>query len=135
MSEPPRLPLSILTDIVSPEDEAGAIPMLTDVVTPPKPQPVRYGDAPLPETVDKLDWGALEQRVREQVITQLSGSASELFDKRMNSLMATVLNRHFDALREELQLMLAHSLRDIVIEAVRIELTALQGEIERSRRQ
>jgi hypothetical protein len=138
MTEPQRLPLSILTDIVrAPDEEIEAIPMLTDVVPLPKNDVVpiqKYSSAALPEAVTELDWSGIEHRVREQVMTQLSSSANALLEKKMNSLMTVVLNRHVEALRSELQLMLAQSLRDIVTEAVQIELTALQGEIDKSRR-
>lgn len=120
----PRLP-----DAAHGADRDDAIPMLTEVVELP-------GEAApeLPESLAEVDWGALEQRVQDNVIDRLMHRSVDLLDGQLNATLNAVIGRAIDHLSAELHEALAQLTRDLVARAVAEELDRVHAEVARRER-
>lgn len=120
----PRLP-----DAAHGADRDDAIPMLTEVVELP-------GEAApeLPESLAEVDWGALEQRVQDNVIDRLMHRSVDLLDGQLHATLNAVIGRAIDHLSAELHEALAQLTRDLVARAVAEELDRVHAEVARRER-
>lgn len=109
-----------------PEDN---IPMLTEVVQVP-----RYNKPDLPDALDEVKWGALADRVEQNVMERILRRSEALLESQLKEDLNTVLERATSTLAADLHATLSQSIRDMVSRAVTDELTRLQTEISLGKR-
>ena len=109
-----------------PEDN---IPMLTEVVQVP-----RYNKPDLPDAIDEVKWGALADRVEQNVMERILKRSETLLEAQLKDDLSTVLERAASTLAADLHATLSQSIRDMVSRAVTDELTRLQTEISLGKR-
>ncbi|SFG61404.1 hypothetical protein SAMN05518865_114192 [Duganella sp. CF458] len=107
-----------------------SIPVLTEIMKDELPAPVaapatavrapRIGE-------DTLDWAALERRVSEQVLQQLSNRVDFVLEQRIKDSMAEILDHALHALTADIRDGLHDTIGKIVARAVQQEITHLQA--------
>lgn len=102
------------------------VPMLTDVLQVPRYQP---GD--LPAALDDVNWTALTERVRDNVMERLMRKSTQLLDERVADTLQVVIERATANLNLELRDALTTMIKDIVARAVDEELSRVHNEISR----
>jgi hypothetical protein len=100
--------------------------MLTDVVQIP-----RYQSAELPERLDEVNWTALSERVRDNVMERLMRKSTQLLEERMSDTLQVIIDRATDNLNLELRDALSSMIKEIVAKAVDEELNRVHTEITR----
>ncbi len=103
----------------------GSIPMLTEII-----RLADDVDEPLPASLEHVDWAALAQRVRDDVLGRLMRNSDAMLAPELRATLATVLERTLQQLGDELQGTLSQLVRDLVARAVADEITRLHDEIE-----
>ncbi len=113
-----------------------SIPVLTEImkdeVPAPAAAPVPANRAPRVEE-DALDWEALERRLSEQVLHQLSNRVDFVLEQRIKDSMAEVLDHALHALTAEIREGLHDTIGKIVARAVQQEITHLQADSSRQK--
>lgn len=100
------------------------VPMLTDVLQVP-----RYLANELPANLDEVNWTALTERVRSNVLDRLMRSSTQLLDERVAETLQVVVERATANLNLELRDALTTMIKDIVASAVDEELSRVHTEI------
>lgn len=109
-----------------------SIPVLTEIMNNEAPVPApASAPAPVAEPTraeeDVLDWEALQHRVSEQVLQQLSNRVDFVLEQRIKDSMAEVLEHALHALTAEIREGLHDTIGKIVTRAVQQEITHLQA--------
>ncbi|MGW8394095.1 hypothetical protein [Pseudoduganella sp. HUAS MS19] len=107
-----------------------SIPVLTEIMKDEVPAPA----APAPVAEAMLldeDWAALQQRVSEQVLQQLSNRVDFVLEQRIKDCMAEVLEQALHTLTSEIRAGLHDTIGKIVTRAVQQEITHLQANSSR----
>lgn len=126
-----------------------SIPVLTEIMrddAPPAPAPAAEVQAPaeqsrsveaeaisLPAPDDADAWDALERRLSERVLQQLSNRVDFVLEQRIKDSMAEVLNHALHALTVEIRDGLHDTIGKIVARAVQQEITHLQASSSRQK--
>ncbi|MDO4683622.1 MAG: hypothetical protein Q4B17_12670 [Lautropia sp.] len=129
---PPRpapRPVPSLRDARIVQDDADAIPMLTDVVNVQ-----RYHPDQLPQNFGDVDWGELASQVRENVLERLLRRGDILLDAQMTQALTPVISRAVETMTRDMHDTLNRMIRDIVHRAVTEEITRLHAEMARQNR-
>ncbi|MDO4906165.1 MAG: hypothetical protein Q4A16_11600 [Lautropia sp.] len=122
---PPR-PVPSLREARVVQDDADAIPMLTDVVNVQ-----RYHQDQLPQNFGDVDWGELAAQIRENVLERLLRRGDILMDAQMSQALTPVITRAVETLTLDMHNTLNRLIRDIVARAVTEEITRLHAEMAR----
>ena len=116
--------IPVLTEIMRDEAPAPA------VAASPAPAPANDAEAAAP-TLPALDdaeaWEALERRVSERVLHQLSNRVDFVLEQRIKDSIGEVLNHALHALTLEIREGLHETIGKIVSRAVQQEITHLQA--------
>lgn len=104
-----------------------SIPVLTEIVKDEPPA------APQPALDGAMDWEALERRISEQVLQQLSNRVDFVLEQRIKDSMAEVLDHALQALTAEIREGLHDTIGKIVTRAVQQEITHLQANSSRQK--
>lgn len=113
-----------------------SIPVLTEIMNDEAPAPApAAAPAPVAEARPALDdaadgivdWDALERRVSEQVLQQLSNRVDFVLEQRIKDSMAEILDHALHALTAEIREGLHDTIGKIVTRAVQQEITHLQA--------
>lgn len=126
---PPRpapRPVPSLREARIVQDDADAIPMLTDVVNVQ-----RYHPDQLPQNFGDVDWGELASQVRENVLERLLRRGDILLDAQMSQALTPVISRAVETMTRDMHDTLNRMVRDIVHRAVTEEITRLHAEMAR----
>ena len=115
MNQPLDASLPVLTEIMPDEAPAAAAPAPALVAE----KPAALDDA--------VDWEALERRVSEQVLQQLSNRVDFVLEQRIKDSMAEVLDQALHALTAQIREGLHDTIGKIVTRAVQQEITHLQA--------
>jgi len=105
-----------------------SIPVLTEIMKDEAP-----AAAPQPALDSAMDWEALERRISEQVLHQLSSRVDFVLEQRIKDSMAEVLNHALHALTAEIREGLHDTIGKIVSRAVQQEITHLQANSSRQK--
>lgn len=121
------LPLEVDTLVpIETTDGDGGIPMLTDVLHPP-----RYPASELPTSLAQVDWAAFSQRVQDNVLERLMRRSDAMLAASLHQTLGVVLERATRSLALELEDVLSRSIRELVARAVSDELNRVHAEINR----
>ncbi|KQV54100.1 hypothetical protein [Duganella sp. Root336D2] len=101
-----------------------SIPVLTEIMKDEVPAAV--AQTPFTEE-NALEWQALERRVAEQVLQQLSNRVDFVLEQRIKNSLAEVLEHALHALTAEIRAGLHDTIGKIVTRAVQQEITQLQA--------
>ncbi|MDO5102043.1 MAG: hypothetical protein Q4D91_03980 [Lautropia sp.] len=123
---PVHRPVPSLRDARVVQDDADAIPMLTDVVNVQ-----RYHPDQLPQHFGDVDWGELASQVRTNVLERLQRRGDILLDAQMNQALAPVITRAVETMTRDMHDTLNRMIHDIVHRAVTEEITRLHAEMAR----
>lgn len=117
-----------LPELFQTEDADGddLVPMLTDVLQLP-----RYQPDVLPATLNEVDWTALTERVRENVLERLMRKSTQMLDDQLTDSLQLVVERAMANLNAELRDTLTLMIKDIVARAVDEEINRVHTEISR----
>jgi len=115
-----------------------SIPVLTEIMNDEAPAPAAAtAAAPAaeakPALEEALDWDALERRISEQVLQQLSSRVDFVLEQRIKDSMAEVLEHALHALTAEIREGLHDTIGKIVSRAVQQEITHLQANSSRQK--
>jgi len=115
-----------------------SIPVLTEIMNDEAPPPVvASAAAPAaeakPALEEAMDWDALERRISEQVLHQLSSRVDFVLEQRIKDSMAEVLEHALHALTAEIREGLHDTIGKIVSRAVQQEITHLQANSSRQK--
>ena len=115
-----------------------SIPVLTEIMNDEAPAPAAAtAAAPAaeakPALEEALDWDALERRISEQVLQQLSSRVDFVLEQRIKDSMAEVLEHALHALTAEIREGLHDTIGKIVNRAVQQEITHLQANSSRQK--
>ena len=114
-----------------------SIPVLTEIMNDEPPPAPAVAAAPAdeaqPELDDAVDWEALQRRVSEQVLQQLSNRVDFVLEQRIKDSMAEVLEHALHALTAEIRDGLHDTIGKIVTRAVQQEITHLQASSTRQK--
>ncbi|WP_426336324.1 hypothetical protein ACN9MY_25615 [Pseudoduganella sp. R-31] len=115
-----------------------SIPVLTEIMNDEAPPPASAvaaapADEAQPAPGDALDWEALQRRVSEQVLQQLSNRVDFVLEQRIKDSMAEVLEHALHALTAEIRDGLHDTIGKIVTRAVQQEITHLQASSTRQK--
>ena len=102
------------------------IPVLTEIVSTPLGA---AAPAPLPATaaLDAAEWEALERRLNERILQQLTSRVDFMLEQRVRDSMAAVLTHVLHDVTTELREGLHDTIGRIVTRAVQQELADLQA--------
>jgi len=122
MNQPFDASIPVLTEIMN--DEASA-----PAAVAPAPAAPAMEAQPAPDGVADgiVDWEALERRVSEQVLQQLSNRVDFVLEQRIKDSMAEVLDHALQALTAQIREGLHDTIGTIVTRAVQQEITHLQA--------
>ncbi len=126
ISELDNLPDDELDAVVGDLGIDQQVPMLTDVLQVP-----RYPSEELPHQLDEINWPALAERVRDNVLERLMRRSSQLIDERVADTLQLVIERSTANLNLELRDALSMMIKEIVNNAVADELNRVHTEINR----
>jgi hypothetical protein len=106
-----------------------SIPVLTEIMRDDPPAPAAGAEPALvlPGPDDAAGWQALERRLAERVLQQLSNRVDFVLEQRIKDSMAEVLNHALHVLTGEIREGLHETLGKIVSRAVQQEITHLQA--------
>lgn len=112
-----------------------SIPVLTEIMQDEAPAPAPVAEAQaeaaaapaLPTPDDAEAWEALEHRLSERVLQQLSNRVDFVLEQRIKDSIAEVLNHALHALTVEIREGLHDTIGKIVTRAVQQEITHLQA--------
>lgn len=107
-----------------------SIPVLTEIMRDEAPAPAPANDAPTPAlpALDDADaWDALERRLSERVLQQLSNRVDFVLEQRIKDNIHEVLNHALYALTVEIRDGLHDTIGKIVSRAVQQEIIHLQA--------
>ena len=126
--------MSETRDTVTTVPEAGAppdgsIPMLTEIIR--FAGEASDASAPLPASLEHVEWAGLAERVRDDVLARLMEHSDEMLVVELRSSLSLVLDRTLRQLGDELHESMSQLVRDLVARAVADEITRLHDEIER----
>jgi hypothetical protein len=104
------------------------IPVLTEVVSTPL-SAAAPAQAPLPATgaLDAAEWEALEHRLNERILQQLTSRVDFMLEQRVRDSMAAVLTHVLHDVTTELREGLHDTIGKIVTRAVQQEIADLQA--------
>lgn len=118
-----------------------SIPVLTEVVTEPKADPVAPAVAAGPEEADDIgeqlerravdrwsgeQWSVLERRVTNRILQQLQGRVDFVLEQRLREGIAEAVERAMGDLADEIRLGLQGTLGEVVSRAVSQEIAHIQ---------
>jgi hypothetical protein len=118
-----------------------SIPVLTEVVTEPKADPVAPAIAAEPVADDDLgeqlerravdrwsgeQWSVLERRVTNRILQQLQGRVDFVLEQRLREGIAEAVERALGDLADEIRIGLQGTLGDVVSRAVSQEISHIQ---------
>jgi hypothetical protein len=104
-----------------------SIPVLTEIVKDEAPA------ATQPALDGAMDWEALERRISEQVLQQLTNRVDFVLEQRIKDSIAEVLDHALHALTAEIREGLHDTIGKIVTRAVQQEITHLQASSSRQK--
>ncbi len=113
-----------LAAVVGELDIDQQVPMLTDVLQVP-----RYQAGELPSSLDDVNWPALADRVRDNVMERLMRKSTQMLDERIADTLQVVIDRNTANLHHELRDALSLMVKEIVTKAVAEELNRVHTEI------
>jgi hypothetical protein len=113
-----------LAAVVGELDIDQQVPMLTDVLQVP-----RYQSDELPQKLDDVNWSALSDRVRDNVMERLMRKSTQMLEERMADTLQLVIDRNTANLNLELHDVLSAMIKEIVTKAVAEELNRVHTEI------
>ncbi len=113
-----------LAAVVGELDIDQQVPMLTDVLQVP-----RYQSNELPQKLDDVNWSALSDRVRDNVMERLMRKSTQMLEERMADTLQLVIDRNTANLNLELHDVLSAMIKEIVTKAVAEELNRVHTEI------
>jgi hypothetical protein len=123
MNQPFDASIPVLTEIMRDEAPAAA--------AAPVAAATAEHDPALPAPDDAGAWEALEQRLAERVLQQLSNRADFVLEQRIKDSIADVLDQALHALTQDLREGLHDTIGKIVARAVQQEITHLQASAAR----
>lgn len=102
-----------------------SIPVLTEIVS----SPVLPAPAVLPETatLGAAEWAALERRLNERILQQLTARVDGMLEQRVRDSMSAVLTHVLHDVTTELREGLHETIGRIVTRAVQQEIADLQA--------
>ena len=118
-----------------------SIPVLTEVVTEPKADPVAPAVAAEPVADDDIgeqlerraidrwsgeQWSVLERRVTNRILQQLQGRVDFVLEQRLRQGIAEAVERALGSLADDIRLGLQETLGDVVSRAVSQEISHIQ---------
>ncbi len=107
----------------------GSIPMLTEIIR--FAGEASDASAPLPASLEQVEWAGLAERVRDDVLARLMQHSDQMLAAELRSSLSLVLDRTLRQLGDELHESMSQLVRDLVARAVADEITRLHDEIER----
>jgi hypothetical protein len=113
-----------LAAVVGEMDIDQQVPMLTDVLQVP-----RYQSGELPSSLDEVNWPALADRVRDNVMERLMRKSTQMLEERIADTLQVVIERNTANLHHELRDALSLMVKEIVTQAVAEELNRVHTEI------